>query len=544
MEQLQGITSWYSHKLTLNNAQVAYCKFLMDGFMVDNAYGEPIPYDMTPYQIEFHSQSFNILREDAKDILFIKARGISFTFSSLIELIISATIFEKQVIPIISQRKDSAKDTLNTCKKIISNCKIKEIVEDAEFTETSEWIKFKSTGSVIKIYPSATAADAIRGRRLLRGIIDEFAFQTKDKELWAAVENCMQHGVGQIMIGSTPCGRQNLFYEFVDAARKNEDEIGMYLFDLPVFKPNEFNPKKPIHEQPHLVPVAPWINLQKLEIKRKRDWRIFMQEQMCDFLDDSLSLISYAHIMRCITEGLINLKDRHNDYSFQYTTTNRVFAGADVAEKSDLFAVVAYEELVNDEGMILYRQIYLDYFNGKTTPELEEYCNRFIQMFPSLAKFRIDETGIGTGLVNYLKKSHGGKIEGIHFSSSVFIGENRDKAPVRKVMISNLKRMIEDEQIILLDDPVQVKHINSVDYGFKIPHSDGDGHSDLLFANCLALLKSKFRLDSGDVRMTTTAKSISSPTPQMSLSDKLKHYKRAGGIKTFNINDCINLNYI
>ena len=521
--------SWYDPKLKLDVRQETYCKFIMQGFMVDDAYGQPIPYTMTPYQVEFHSQSFNIMREDAKDILFIKARGISFTFSSLIELIVSGATFENQVIPIISQRMGSAKDTLNTCKRLIENCNITEIIEDADFTETSEWIKFKSTNTVIKIYPSATAADAIRGRRLLRGLIDEFAFQTRDRELWAAVENCMAHGIGQMLIGSTPCGRQNMFFEFVDEARKEDNNVGMYLFDLPMFDPTLFNPKKPIHEQTGLVPVAPWVHIKKLEIKRKRDWRIFMQEQMCDFLDDSLSLISYAHIMRAIDEKLINLREKHADYTYIHDTPNRIFLGSDVAEKTDLFTATAFEEIIDSEGVVTYRQLFLDYFNGKTTPELEDYCNRLLAMFPTTHIYRLDETGIGIGLVNYLKKKHGSRVQGIHFSSTVFVGDNKDKAPVRKVMISNIKRMIEDEQVILLNDSLQIKHLNAVDYGFKIPNNVGDGHADILFADCLALLKSKYRVDKDELLSNRIRKheEIVKGEP-LSLSNRLNHYKKMG----------------
>lgn len=524
--------SWYKLKYPLSPIQQKYIDVLQKVFNVMDPYGQPIPYVMTDYQKEFHSQSFNIMRENAKHILFIKARGISFTVSSLIELIMTASVFKNQIIPIISQREDSAFDTLNVAKWLITNCNLEEIKNQTVFTETSVDIKFTSTGSVIKIYPSSSAADAIRGRRLLRGLIDEYAFQQRDRQLWAAAENCMQSGLGQFLIGSTPCGRQNQFYEFVEKARVNADNVGMYLFDLPCFDPKVFDPKRPIPEQPWLVPVAPWLDIRRLEEKRKRDIRIFMQEQQADFLDDSISLISYTTIMNTVKEGNINHRETfRRDILFTYETSNPVYIGVDVAETTDYFAVSAFEEIPSDtEGKYLYKQIYLDYFNGVKTPELEVYCNNLVRMYPTLATMWIDETGIGTGLVGYLKRNHGNKIKGVHFSSSVLLGDAKEKASIRTVMLTNFKRMMEDGQVILLPDALQVKHINSVTYGFKIPPNVGDGHGDILFADCLALLKSRYNVNPGATVVTRSFEETPGKSPidflKQPIEDRIKFYKK------------------
>jgi len=530
--ELKTVKSWYKFDISkLSKNQSNYCKFLQQSFNMADVYMEPIPYIMTPYQIEFHSQSFNVLRGDALHILQIKARGISFTYSSLIELIMTATMFNNQIVPIISQDERGGLDSLDVAKWLIKNCNIKELREDAEFSEKGSIIRFKSTGSVIKVYPSSSAGDAIRGRRLLRGIIDEFAFQQNDKKLWAAAENCMQSGQGAFMIASTPCGRQNMFFELVERTRIEGKEIGFYLMETPVFDPTKFDRAKSILKQPELVSVAPWIVLKKLEVKRRADINVFMQEQQCDFLDDSLSFISYACIQRCIRDKLFNVKDFiERDAGYIYNETdNPIYIACDVAEKTDLFAASVFEEVTTEKGTF-YLQRYLHYFNGKRIPELEEYMNELIHMFPNVVSVRVDETGLGTGLVGYLKKKHGSLIVGINFASSIKIGVNKDSAPIRKVMVTNLRRMMEDGQVFLLPDSLQTKHINSIDYSFNVPTGGKDGHSDILWADAMALIKSKHNLFKTDTHTTRTSedklmKNINKNTG-MTLSQKLSYFKK------------------
>ena len=83
----------------------------------------------------------------------------------------------------------------------------------------------------------------------------------------------MQGELSQILIGSTPAGRNNYFFEIV------HKPIGFKVFNLPVFDPHKFNPNVSILGQ-NLKAIAPWIDLDGLEIKRQRDINIFLQEQM------------------------------------------------------------------------------------------------------------------------------------------------------------------------------------------------------------------------------------------------------------------------
>lgn len=519
--------SWYVSTKKFTRSQLGYITLLQESFFVKDAYGNPILYNMTDYQKDFHADSFNILGAEAKDIIFIKARGISFTTSSAIELIMTGAGFNDQIIPVISQRFESGAEILDLCKWLIENCKIKEIRENVEFTASE--IKFKLTNSVIKVYPSSSAADAIRGKRLIRALIDELAFQEQDKKLWASLENCFAHGIGQILAGSTPCGRNNLFFELISKARL--EDIGFIKYELPVFKFGTFNSKIPIPEQPHLVPIAPWLNLQKLEDKRKRDWRIFEQEQMASFLDDGISFITFEKIMRCVNEKLFNYKEKlYTEYV--YLTTNRLFIGVDVAEKTDYFAVTVWEEIISEEGKVKMVQRFLDYFNGLDTPALETYLNEVMRMFPNVFLMRIDKTGMGTGLTAYMKRSFPYQVEGINFASTIRV-EGREKGKIRQVMIINVKKMIEEQMVELLADNLQTAHINAIDYSFEIAKG-ADGHGDILFSIALALLPSKYSINPSMNASTTLKSSNENINPNaLTVSQKMDWYKQQAKSKRF-----------
>jgi hypothetical protein len=243
----------------------------------------------------------------------------------------------------------------------------------------------------------------------------------------------------------------------------------------------------------------------------------------CDRLDDSLSFISSSTVLAAMTNNF-NLRDKFGEV---YETNNPVFIGIDVAEKVDLFSLVAFEELEYADKSIHYKQVYLDYFNGKTIPELEEYCIEVINMFPTTSVVWVDETGVGSGLVGYLKKKFGTKIRGINFAKRVYIGDGGETMGIRTTMLTNLKRCMENKQVTLINDTSQLAHMTAVDYSLKVIRGADTGHGDILFANALALLKSRytaFERQSTDISRLS-AKS-ESDTKEFSVLDKIQHYKK------------------
>lgn len=482
------VQSWYKCPYILETDQEMYINMLQDSFCVPSPYGDPMPYIMTDYQKEFHTQSINILKEDAYNILFDKSRGISFTFSSLIDMIVTAASFRKQIVPIVAHRKETGQDILENAKWLCRNCKMKEIKYGVKFSERGYIIHFTHTDSKIQVFPGGNNADALRSARLIRGMLDEFAFQNQDEALFKSAMGAMVFDIGQWVIGSTPNGTQNKYHELTAKCHPGlNKEIGFYFFSLPLFDPQVFNPSQNILTQVQekgLVPIAPWIDLKRAEEKRAIDVNVFLQEHQTSRLDDSISFISTKAVMEVTNPDNKNLREQ---FGTIYETENNVILGYDFAEVADFFSITAFELISVEEGLHA-KQIYLDYFVGKTTPEIEEYVNSVLQMFPTWLYCKGDSTGPGIGLSRYLQRTHGNKVEAINFSSSMDVGE-KQKAGVRPLMITNLKSHIQSKQVTLLSDAMQLAHLTAMDYALQIPRDKKrKGHGDILFADALALL--------------------------------------------------------
>lgn len=523
------LESWYSHDEKLDDAQQQYVDLIQSIFRVRDQLNRPIDYEVTPYQEEYHANSLNVLLDDSKHILWEKARGVSFTWSSLIELIMTAATFENQVIPVISQREKGAEDIVNYGKWLIENAKVPEIRNGFEFTANSKEIRHKKTRSRIVPFPSSSAADAIRSYRCIRGLIDEYAFQQRAKELWTAARETMQGDIGQWIIGSTANGRMNEFYEMVMKARTNADNMGFKLMSLPVFDPEKFDPKTPIQEQ-DLTPIAPWISLSNLESKRQ-DITSFMQENMCAFDNDKSSLISYDAVAKQVRPKLVNYYEEWlKNPAGKYETKNNIYIGVDVALSGDLFSVSAFEKVKHDDEYY-YVQRWLAYMNFEEYPEAEDFVRNVIDYLSTIGEVRIDANGIGEALPGYLKKDYGNKIVGVKGSQNILVGQgkNTQKIKAKTLMCTNMKRLVETGKVFFLENSTQVTHMTGVDKTFKAKRSK-DGHSDIFFSNALALLPSTTRFEEYSnelyVRRTSDSRGDKSQWNDMSPNEKIKHFAR------------------
>lgn len=507
LPELEFSPSWYDPAIHLTPREKQYLLLTTNTFNMRGETGRPVPYIPTKYQTEFHQESLNVKGPDAKDILFVKARGVSFTFSSAIEIINTAALFDAQTIPVIAQRQKAANYIISICKWLINNSR-GDLKNRVDIRETE--IRFNDTDSVIGAYPSGSAADAVRSLRIMRALVDEYAFQQKDKELLTAVQDAMIGDMSQIIIGSTPCGRQNHFFELV------EKPVGFKVFRLPVFDERLVKLHQPLIGQ-KLIPVAPWINFNKLEIKRLRDLEIFKQEQMCDFLDDSLSYIPYTLIMRCTNEKLVNkLFTMEKDPDWIYETDNPMYAGQDFARTSDFSSITIFEKMFIDDVPKMVERFIVSLRNV-STPDQETFVLKLFNRFPTMAKYRLDATGNGLGLYEYLRKAKGSIIEGIQFSErlrsiqqtselgeSLSKAERQMKTPIKERMATNLKRMLQDDAVELIKDDMQIKHLNAVDYDLGALRSAGSGHGDLFWAVAMALLPENYRQQRNPYASTDT----------------------------------------
>ncbi len=466
--QKEKINSWYFPTLDFSPKQEKYIEMLEELFNVPNYLKEPIPYKMVDYQKQYHSLSLNVLGEKAPDILFEKARGISFTTSTMIDMIVTATGHNDQLLPIISGREQQALDILKLTEWLAENANV-----DIKTKSKTGEILFEDTGTIIRAYPSNSASDATRGLRLIKAMIDEGSRQRYLDEALTSVKDAMNTEFSQVVLGSTHAGRATRFYELT------KDSRNWKLFSLPIFNPDKFDVNKPIPEQ-NLTPLAPWISLKRLEDRRLEDKLIFEQEFMCKCIDDSTS---YFPLQLIEDNTYAELKN----YTKPVQTENPLIAGGDVATTHDWAVITIFE--ITEFGLV---QRHLKYFAEPVKlPTLQAIYDDYVSDW-NLTKARVDYTGLGMQLGQYLQQKYGSVVEPINFASRTKVASGIS-TPIKERMSTNLKSLLQDRKIKLLSDIKQTRHLNVLDYNLKAPSSKKDGHADIAWAVMLACLPLNFR---------------------------------------------------
>lgn len=462
--------SWYEFDESgLNKSQKLYINVIQKIFNVRNPEKKWVPYILEPHQKQYHSESIVCKKYDAADRMIIKSRNTSFTTSTLIDLIMAANEWEDHIVPIIAQRFTDACDIIDDARKILQHVNPNDMLDANEIEMLGTEIKFPN-GSVIRAYPSSSAADGVRGRRTLTMLIDEAAIQRNFKELLAAAQETSSGAIDgkvlfQMNIGTTLRGRTSYFYNFYQRA-KTEEKMEFTVHEWPVINPSKLKTGTPLTEQ-NLQPIAWWHDLAELEKARFRDINSFMQEYMCIPLDDTNNYIPYELILSCVDKSLPNkMPDRAGYYA----------AGLDVATLHDLATLDIFEK--TEFGWIhrLSRR-----YKNLALPLLQDEMENIIQKI-NLQRFSIDMTGIGTQLVQYLKMNYGSKIQGVHFARRV----GDFSQPVKEKIAITLKTLMQDDKIRLIDEPILVNHINAVDYGLNAAATD-EGHADHFWSIGLAV---------------------------------------------------------
>ena len=322
--------------------------------------------------------------------------------------------------------------------------KLREKISDFDMNikeETKTSFIFNNGGS---LHSLPNSANTIRGFKADDIYIDEFAHFTNntDREIIEAITPSLTRG-GNIYYISTPFGSQNLFYDYWH--NKDMKRILINWKDCPDFKSETIE-----------------------QIKQTLGEDAFQQEYNNQFLSDIEGQeFPFELIQRCIDPEL-----EYNDLEKKKT----YLGGADIGRKQDLTAFIAIEK---QDNKYIVR-------NKKIMREMpyDEQSNFFTYMLNNFtfSKFHMDESGIGNMMAEQLSRGH--RITPITFNN-----ENKQE------MVSNLKRLMQEGNLLFPDDPQMINNIRSIrriytstNYlRYDSERDDQIGHADLFWALCLAL---------------------------------------------------------
>ncbi len=218
--------------------------------------------------------------------------------------------------------------------------------------------------------------------------LDEFAFHRHDEKIWQALYPVISAPQFKVRITSTPAGKNNKFYDLMNAENHTDDQWSRHQVDI-------YEAVK----QGLPRDIAMLKNAANDDIL----WR---QEYELDWLDDTHAWLDYGLIMACETDEAIEADDK---ITSQY---QEFFIGIDIALKHDLYVLILMERV----GDIFWCR-HIEARQNISFAEQEILLEQMVQKFNPL-KIIMDSTGMGAMPFERARQKYGLLVDGIHFTAS------------------------------------------------------------------------------------------------------------------------------
>lgn len=341
---------------------------------------------------------------------------------------------------IISSTERQAEELFIKCLNYI-NDNYKTWIKKGKDRPTKHVIKLNN-GSIIRCLPTGLSGLGIRGFTIDMLIADEAAFIPE--LVWTAVSPMLLTTGGDIILVSTPYGRNGYFYQCF-----NDENFTKFHISSP-----EVIDKRPISES--------WTERQRakaieyLELEKSRMTKLqYAQEYLGQFVDKLRQFFPDELIIKCMRVA----RQRSIIPGREY------FLGIDIARlgKDDttfeIFDRVNRERLHHVESLVISQSFLTD-----TTKKIFELNEKY-----NFKKIYIDDGGIGVAVFENLlldPKTRRKVIPINNASRSLDKDDKKRKKLLKEDLYNNLLRLMEQDKVALLDDAEIYKSLKSVQYEY------------------------------------------------------------------------------
>lgn len=250
-----------------------------------------------------------------------------------------------------------------------------EIVIDEEKDVKALTIEFKN-GARINALSSNPTQFRSKGGKV---VLDEFAHHKDQQAMWTAASASALIWGYPIRILSTHNGQNSKFYEFIEKINKGKFKWGLHRTTI-IDAVEDGLADKILHKALTKLEREEWLNFIRENAGDEITW---LQEYMCDPVDESTSFLSYALIESCELDNcLIPLA----------TTTGDLYTGMDIARERHLTAIETLEKL----GDVCYLRN--SEVMQKTRFKVQEDALYNTLQHKNLRRAQLDTTGIGKQL--------------------------------------------------------------------------------------------------------------------------------------------------
>ena len=292
-------------------------------------------------------------------------------------------------------------------------------------------------GSQILCLPAGITGAGIRGHTIDLLIADEAAFIPE--AVWAAVTPSLMTTGGDMILLSTPHGKEGYFYErFGD-----EDFTSFYVNAETVIQ------ERPICATWTLKQREQAIRHQKAEQSRMTNLQ-YQQEYLGKFIEDLTQFYPDKLIQKC--QQVVR--------RVKIITNHDYFLGVDVAHMGDDLTTLETLDITNKENVVQVENIWKKKIRTTVTAKMiidedKKYDFR---------KINVDGRGVGAGVVDELlvNDETKRKVVNIDNASKALDTEKERRKLLKEDLHMNLLSMMERGEIALLKDPEVFHSLKSV----------------------------------------------------------------------------------
>ena len=523
--------SWYPLNEKLSDKQLIYLSMIEQVFRVKHADKQWKHCELEPHQIEFHSNDIAVLGDKAVSDVVEKSRNTSFTTSAAIRLLAGNYKYRDEVVPLVRINEQKVKELIAEIKSIIKHMTPIRLKNGdlwpfdpakVDMNNVME-IRFTDRDIIFRGYQASTSsAENIRGLRITRGIIDESNFMAAFHTLYIAMRDAaagtskagLKHF--QLTIGSTLKGMTTRFKLWLDKMKILKLPI-IRILSWPVFDPLIFDIEKSIMEQPDLIPIVHWHNLQDLEYKRIEDINTFLEEYMAVCVPSDSRFYDMGKILDCEDENLINLITPMNK-------EEEIYIGVDPAgEGIDFFTISIFAHFYIDTELERAEQRALFYEQKSDLDKMQSKLDGIIQLWNPV-KVRIDGNALGYQMSQYFKNKYPSVVE--IFRGRMSIKQGKFSVSINEFLHTNQKKLFTFNRIKLFNDDLQLNHYGSWNYNFTCESTKEYGHGDSTISNGLALLPFNWKIGDRKGKIVTNMKEEEIYSTE-SIKQKVQSYNRS-----------------
>ncbi|RPI12958.1 MAG: hypothetical protein EHM58_19405, partial [Ignavibacteriae bacterium] len=269
-------------------------------------------------------------------------------------------------------------------------------------------------------------------------ILDEFALHQEDEQLYKSLFPITTQGY-KLRIISRPYGQSNMFHRIFNSEHKYKG-FSRHLID--------------VHQA-----IKDGLKINLDSIRENFDEEGFRENFLCEFLDEKTSYFPYSIITKAIAE-------------IPKVVNGEKFIGIDIGRTNDLTSIMVLTKTEDDIFYLTHQEV----LKNCTFVEQKQVISTILEC-EKPKRVYIDKGGIGYQLGEDLEREYS-FVKGVHFNPTF-----------KTQIVTNLKKVLEQERIKISDDQDLIDQIHSVKktvsknntIGFDAERTS-KGHSDSAFA--------------------------------------------------------------